>query len=292
MIKYGTPLRYPGGKAALAGLVREILNRNQLQGGILVEPYAGGAGASIKLLLEGHVSELWLNDKDIGVRSFWQSVLREGERFCEQIQTCPFTLPEYDRQREIQKNPGAYTRFEVGFATFYLNRTSRSGIIRNAGPIGGRHQQGRWRLHARFNRDALADRVALIATHADQIRITGSDAIRWLRGLNTKLPAKRSLVFLDPPYFNKGRELYLNAYREKDHRRLAEFLQQDARFPWILTYDAVEAIRQHYQDRQMRMVDLRYSAARKRRARELLIMSDRTEIPCTPALDQTIQTAA
>jgi len=65
-----TPLRYPGGKGRLGPWLAGLLEHNGLSGGWYIEPYAGGAGAALYLLTEGHVERIVINDADPVVRCF------------------------------------------------------------------------------------------------------------------------------------------------------------------------------------------------------------------------------
>ena len=157
-----TPLRYPGGKQKLAPFILELMKANKLVGGEYAEPYAGGAGVAIRLLLNGHVSRIHLNDSCIGVYSFWRSILAKTEEFCKRIANVPLTVPEWRRQKEIFSRPSEFNQIDVGFSMFYLNRCNRSGIL-SGGLIGGPKQNGKWRMDARFNREELIRRIKAIA---------------------------------------------------------------------------------------------------------------------------------
>ena len=137
-----TPLRYPGGKQKLAPFILELMNANNLVGGEYAEPYAGGAGVAIRLLLSGHVSRIHLNDSCIGVYSFWSSILTKTVEFCKRITNVPLTVSEWRRQKEIFSRPTEFNQIDVGFSMFYLNRCNRSGIL-SGGLIGGPEQKGK-----------------------------------------------------------------------------------------------------------------------------------------------------
>jgi DNA adenine methylase len=261
-----TPLRYPGGKAKLGPFLVLLLKTNRLVDGIYAEPYAGGAGAALFLLFRGYVSRIHLNDLDQGVASFWRAVVGQNERFAREIETIPLTVEEWDRQRQAfdTMRPG----FEKGFSFFYLNRTNRSGIM-NGGIIGGRSQNGTWRIDARFNRNDLAERVRAIGRIKRLISLSNSDAMDFLDEFKT-LNVSRRLVYLDPPYFKKGRDLYTNFYTDEDHATIANKLER-LDIPWLLTYDDCCEIRNLYERYQILESELSYSAREVRRGRELVI---------------------
>ena len=158
-----SPLRYPGGKGKLASFMEYMIDQLDHRGGTYIEPFAGGAGIAIELLQRNVVSKIVINDYDKGIWSFWKAILTETNRFVEAIRTVPLTIEEWSKQRNICLNQKNKYSFELGFATFYMNRTNRSGIIKG-GIIGGQEQSGRWKMNARFNREDLAKRIQEIAS--------------------------------------------------------------------------------------------------------------------------------
>jgi DNA adenine methylase len=235
MINNATPLRYPGGKQKLAPFIFEIMQENNLVGGDYVEPYAGGAGVAISLLLSGAASKIHLNDSSYPVFSFWHSILNETEKFCRRISRAALTIDEWRKKQYIFLNPIEFDKLDVGFATFYLNRCNRSGIL-NAGVIGGLNQDGKWKMDARFSRNSLINRIELIATHKKNIKIRNWDAEKFIVNYISKLP-KKTLIYFDPPYFKKSKKLYVNHYEPEDHERISCSIQSISRHPWIVSYD-------------------------------------------------------
>src|SRR5215831_8172863 len=94
-----TPLRYPGGKTALASLLRGIIKRNELENCTLIEPFAGGGGASLALLFEGAVKQIVLNDLDSAVYSFWWAATHRHNRLRARVRNVPLTVPQWRKQR-------------------------------------------------------------------------------------------------------------------------------------------------------------------------------------------------
>ncbi|MBK9982091.1 MAG: DNA adenine methylase [Saprospiraceae bacterium] len=151
-----TPLRYPGGKSIMSPFFEELIKLNSLKKVIYSEPYAGGAGAAINLLLNNSVEAIRINDSSRGIYSFWNSLINEGERFIDKVDKTEVTLKEWQSQRLIFKN-STTTSFDLGFATFFLSRTNRSGILA-AGPIGGQDEKTQKVLNIKL----VADLIKLI----------------------------------------------------------------------------------------------------------------------------------
>ena len=281
-MRYYTPLRYPGGKGKLAPFIRQVFVDNDLCDGMYVEPYAGGAGIALELVMTGYAKEVWLNDLDPAIYAFWRSALNETDALVDMIHEVPLTIAEWHKQRDIYLNPGNHTQVALAFATLFLNRTNRSGIL-GGGVIGGLDQKGKWLIDARFNRDGLAERLQRIEHYKHHITLSNLDAERFIR--ETRLP-KRSLVYLDPPYFRKAQRLYRNHYAEADHARIARLVQSKLRAHWIVSYDDAPEIARLYRGRRKIRYALNYSAQTKRRGGELMFFSDAMTYPETnnPAL--------
>jgi len=279
-MRHVSPLRYPGGKAGLTGFLSDVIDLNDLRNCVYYEPYAGGAGAALSLLKHGVVSELFLNDADRRVYSFWRAALTEPERFVERIRSVPLTIDEWYQQNEICGRSSRKKQFEIGFAAFYMNRCNRSGVLTGSGPIGGYAQAGTWRMNVRFNREELAERVLTLATLGDRIHLTCDDAIVFLK---KRLPRgnerKRVFVYLDPPYVNNGQRLYMNAYKPEDHSELATYLDEQQTLPWIMSYDDSTLVRKLYAAHNISVMPIRYTLQEKRSARELIIAPDRLTVP-------------
>ncbi|MGY6276903.1 DNA adenine methylase [Methylomonas sp. MgM2] len=277
MAQNRTPLRYPGGKQKLTPFILEIILANGLEGGHYIEPYAGGAGVAMELLVDGHVDHVHLNDSSYHIYSFWQSVLTQTEAFCSKISRSLVNVEEWLGHREILRHPDEHSLLEVGFATFYLNRTNRSGIL-NAGVIGGFKQNGRWKIDARFPMNDLIRRVELIGSLRDHITVCNLDAEQFFLTHFPTLP-ENSLVYCDPPYFEKGSRLYLNHYKQDDHERISELIQGLDNIKWIVSYDGAEEILAYYADRRKFLYDLQYNASRVYKGSEVFIFSDELVIP-------------
>jgi len=267
-----SPLRYPGGKNFLVPELEKIIKLIGINNPIYIEPYAGGAGAALALLFMGRVERIIINDLDEAIFAFWKSVTEKSEQFVRKIIKTPITITEWKKQKEIYLNKNV-DLFKKGFATFFLNRTNRSGIM-NAGPIGGKNQDGLYKIDARYNKKNLAVRIRKIGRFRDRILVLNEDGIKLTKRYLNK---ENTFIYLDPPYFKKGAMLYLNHYKEDNHIELADLLNTNANDYWVLTYDEVAKIRDLYPNRERKRLALKYNiydSCRVREARELMIFSD------------------
>lgn len=284
-MKYYSPLRYPGGKAKVVPFVKSLLVQNKLNGGSYIEPYVGGGAVAISLLFEGIVNDIYINDKDKSIFAFWYSMLFETEMFCKKIRETEITIDNWHKQREIQRHKETADIFDLGFSTFFLNRTNRSGIL-SGGVIGGLSQNGAYKINARFNKVELITRIESIAQFNQHIHIANLDAIDFLTKTLPRLTEDPMLIYLDPPYFVKGKGLYMNHYSSEDHKRIAEFVKEfDDNIPWIMSYDKVAFIENLYKQFRITPFELIYSACNSGRGSEIMIFSDNIEVPSSKIVE-------
>jgi len=273
-----TPLRYPGGKAKLAAYVKLLMKENRLVDGEYVEPYAGGAAIALELLFHEYLSRVHINDVSRPVHAFWKAVLNHTEALSKLVRDTKLTVTAWDKQRRIMESPKEHDALTLGFATFFLNRTNRSGIL-NGGIIGGRDQTGPWKIDARYNARELVNRIQSIGAMRERIKLTRKDALKFLNSGVSKWPSK-TLIYLDPPYYIKGRDLYYDFYQPEDHAGVAEFVRNGIKNQrWIVSYDNAPPIRQLYKGSPHVVYDIGYSARSASQGSEVMFFCDGLAIP-------------
>lgn len=276
--KLYTPLRYPGGKARFAPLIADVMVRNRLTGGHYLEPYAGGAGVALILLMDDVVEHIHINDADPAVAVFWRMATQQTAALTEMVANEPVTMEAWHHWRAVMLGLTAADDLQRGFATLFMNRTNRSGILKG-GVIGGKAQCGDYRLDARFMRDQLCQRLERIGLRADGITVHEEDAHHLLLRCHQFLPSK-SLIYLDPPYYVKGAGLYRNFYQHEDHEKIARLLGSTRfRRPWVVSYDNAAEIRAMYGYARSFTYGLHYTAQQRYTGSEVMFFSQRLTAP-------------
>lgn len=278
-MRFNTPLRYPGGKVKLANFIKLIIEENGLHDVPYAELYAGGAGVALALLLDEYVSHIHVNDLDPNIYAFWYSVLNDATEMCGMIDSVEITMEEWFQQKDVYDKPDSHSMLELGFATFFLNRTNRSGIL-TAGVIGGKNQNGPWKLDARFNKDNLIARIQRISRFRNRISLYKCDAADFIANSLPSFP-KRTLVYLDPPYYVKGQDLYANYYRHCDHEKIANLVKCIEQ-SWIVSYDNADEVRRLYSTCESLEYSLSYSAQERYRGAEVMFFSPGLHVPKVP----------
>lgn len=266
-----SPLRYPGGKAKLYNEIVELIEKNNFNNYSYIEPFAGGAGLALKLLMKNKVKKIIINDIDISIYSFWYSILNHTDEFIKQIEETDINMKNWYHYKDIQNNKNNEDIFNLGFSTFFLNRTNRSGII-NAGVIGGKNQNSEYKMDCRFKKNELIKRIIRISEFKSKIKMYNKDTSDFIKQ-NIKKMKKDYFIFFDPPYFNKGKQLYHNYYNEKDHKNLSLKIKTIKNIPWIVTYDNVQSIKNMYSEYNQIEYSLNYSTGKKHNGKEIMIFN-------------------
>lgn len=266
---FSTPLRYPGGKGKFSYYLKRVIEANSLNDGHYVEPYAGGAGVALDLLFNEFVSRIYINDFDPAVFSFWYAAVNHTDELCAAISKVPVSIEQWERQKKIINDIENNNVVDIALATFFLNRTNRSGILK-AGVIGGKNQSGKWTLDVRFNKPDLISRIQMIGAFKTRINVFNYDAIELMDNVVQKLP-KNTLLYLDPPYYHKGAGLYRNFYNHNDHVAICNKLKE-VDHPWIVSYDNADEIKEIYSSYRQEEYFLNYTAQEKRKGSEVMIL--------------------
>ncbi len=275
-MKYYSPLRYPGGKGKLFPYIKNLFEKNNLYKTIYVEPFAGGSSLALSLLMEEYTPEVYINDIDFHIYAFWYNVVHEPDKLIKNILNCKINIETWLKEKNIYSNYKKHSIIDVGFATFFLNRTNRSGIL-NGGIIGGKNQNSKWNIAARFNKKDLINRIERIALYSDRINVSNYDALHLFDLVEKK--QDKYFYFIDPPYFINGKDLYLNFYKKDDHELLCKKIFT-LNNKWIVTYDNVPEINNIYRKCKNKIeYSLNYSANTNRKGKELMFFSPKMLIP-------------
>lgn len=272
-----SPLRYPGGKNKLSGFLSKICIDNDINGHY-VEPYAGGASVALFLLMEDFVKKITINDKDRSIYAFWYAVLNETDKFCNLIENADLSIAEWTRQRDLQKDKEDIDLLTLGFSTFYLNRTNRSGII-TGGVIGGMNQDGNYLIDCRFNKNDLIERVRRISEKKEDIFLYNLDAIDLIDKVKMEAEDSNVIFYFDPPYYLKASSLYMNYYKDENHKNVSDKIREIKNFHWIVSYDNVPEIQKLYSDCKKKEYSFKHTAYEARIGKEILFFSSDLKQP-------------
>ena len=269
MSHYCSPLRYPGGKNCIFPFVSQLFYENGLIGAAYAEPYAGGAGLALRLLFEEYVEHIYINDLDQAIFAFWASVLTAPDALCGWIDDVDVSMDSWYKYKEIQKNAQSADLFELAKSTFFLNRTNVSGVIKG-GVIGGFEQKGNYKIDARFNKNDLIERIQKIARFKHRISVSNLDGLAFVKKMDSK--PENVFIYLDPPYFQKGADLYMNFYSKTDHEKLSKHVHK-VKKKWMVSYDNHDFIMNLYAAKKKVLYQLSQSAS-NRVGDEILIFSE------------------
>ncbi len=256
---FRSPLRYPGGKTCIFKFVTKLLEENDMVGTNYAEPYAGGAGLALRLMMDEYVNEIFINDLDPSIYAFWLAVLNNSDELCRWIENVEVSVRQWEEYKEIQRHYKTVEMLELAKSTFFLNRTNVSGVI-SGGPIGGVSQCGKYKIDVRFNKSELIKRIQDIARFAHRIHLSNQDGIDFLNSIEKR--ADNIFIYLDPPYYQKGSYLYMNAFKDADHQALAERVRQ-LKNKWMVSYDNHDFIIELYKEENKVLYQLSQCASNR-----------------------------
>lgn len=258
-------IRYPGSKDKIARrIIREfpehvatqIFQRKKLE---YREPFFGGGAIGFRLfrVLPSHAS-VWLNDKDYGMVCLWNAVKDQPEELIQEVERFRPTVDDFYKFRE-EDGRRDMDPVITGFRKFALHQISFSGLGAKAGgPIGGRKQSSEYnvdcRWHATRHSNDIRENHRLLTRFAS-VRISCKDFT-----LLTDDAPEHAFIYADPPYYEKGPELYAHSMDDADHQRLAGSLRK-CRAPWVLSYDDHPFVRDLYGWAKIQSVALTYTTA-------------------------------
>jgi DNA adenine methylase len=265
-------VRYPGGKAKLINEIGGFITAYYRLTGPrpYCEPFFGGGSVGLHLMSCLTLPGAQLNDLDPGIAAIWQTIAGSPAELCDAISRFEPTADAfYDLRTRILT--GTITEsVQLALAKLAIHQMSFSGLGTMAGgPMGGRAQGSDDAVGSRWNAESLCGEVR----RAHRLMAASGAVVTNLDFEEVLTASREAFLYLDPPYYVKGSELYQHAFTEADHLRLADGLRRSTN-PWILSYDDTPEVRELYAFAQvLEMTDLRYTINTSRTKGELLILS-------------------
>lgn len=276
--------RYPGGKKKLR---KEILSKiesfTEESTVEFREPFFGGGSIGVEFLkrccgsLFNSIKKVWINDFDIGISCLWTSVIRYPNEFKDKINSfVPSTSNFYefkDFLRDMEKHRktimSPQDMVDIAFKKIAIHQMSYSGLGTMAGgPLGGEKQKSDYKVDCRWSPRYLCIKIEKTNELFKNFDVIGEKCSA--HDFETLLSGSGSIVYLDPPYFEQGGNLYQFAFSERDHVRLSRVLKETQN-KWLLSYDSCDQIKELYSWANIEEIDVNYSIAGSRTKKELLI---------------------
>lgn len=249
-----SPFRYPGGKGKLLPVIMEYLDPLLKSQNHFVDLFVGGGSVLLQVAQQYPQHQLYANDKNIWIASFWKVVsdidVGPFEELLQKISTQP-TLDLFNQLRATDPD-SEVTR---AYYAIFFNRTTFSGIF-SSGPIGGKEQKSKYTVDCRYNIKKLQQKIINCRELlVGRTKVTNEDFHNCKSFIDTDYPA-----YIDPPYYLKGDMLYPEKMSVKDHKDLFSCLKDDESFAdnFILSYDDCPEIRNLYKDFKIIELSARY----------------------------------
>lgn len=240
-------IRYPGSKDKHLKFLEPFLKKAE-ETRTVYEPFAGTASVTFYLLKNNMVDYYLINDIDASMSALWETVKKNPKKLITKIKNY---TPNIDDFYLFKKTPGK-TIFEKAFRKLVLHQTSYSGLGGMAGgPLGGKTQSGRYKIDCRWSPKKLELNILECSQLLNNVdgEITSTS---WEQTVE-KAVTDNGFIYLDPPYYIKGEELYVNG--AINHAALAEALKKSHSF--VLSYDDTPETRKLYDWADIQKIDVR-----------------------------------
>lgn len=271
-----TIIRYPGGKGKFQDIILHRLHAMATRPHEYREPFYGGGAVGIDYLSEPPATckNAWINDKDVGIACLHTSVIRYPELLCSQILNYLEnwdTLPEEEKQkvrlqkasefRKLQEESKSWTSMptsqeeilEYGMKKLVIHQMSYSGLgVKSGGPLGGLKQESAYPIDCRWSPNYLVKKIHKLHQLYSRFSIREQSCTNYDWSLLIRDEEFPTILYLDPPYYHKGKDLYQHAFDEADHRNLCESLKF-CPHSFLLSYDDCDEIRDLYSSQEFSM---------------------------------------
>jgi DNA adenine methylase len=228
-------LRYPGGKSRgkLKDKIIEHIAEHH-SGGSFGELFFGGGGITLNLIKEKVVDNVIICEKDIALADLWWQIIDDPRDLIRKVERfTPSVRAFKDVKERVLAEQGN------GFDFLVVNRLSHGGRGVKAGPQGGHNQQGQYKIDCRWKTETLVKTIGLLH------RLFGTVDVDWFCGSYDDAPWGIDYLYMDPPYWSVGDELYQHNFTEDDHLALFDYLR--GRGGWLLSYNNCPEVRELYQ---------------------------------------------
>jgi DNA adenine methylase len=260
--------RYPGGKGKSKlcnEIARRLTDQAEHTGLQYREPFFGGGSVGLKFLSDNPgTKKIWINDKDIGISCLWTAVIRYHDDFKSRVHGF---VPSVTAFRELRSELTTISTLpkqcdeivDIGFKKLAIHQISYSGLgTKSGGPLGGVEQKSKYKIDCRWSPDYICKKVDKLHSQFKTIEVQGDGCTNLDFSSLIEDTSCDSLLYLDPPYYVKGNDLYQCGFTSKDHERLASALK-NTKHAWVLSYDDCHEIRELYKWAYIEPLNVNYS---------------------------------
>lgn len=258
--------RYPGGKSKLKKVISKHLSIYASENGLEYrEPFFGGGSIGIEFLsmFSNRRRKIWINDKDSGIAALWTSVIRYPDLLKTMVIEFIPSVEAFYQYRDILTSISENLSSEqeiakYGFMKLAVHQISYSGLgTKSGGPLGGKKQGGKYKIDCRWSPEYICGKIDFLHRLLNEADVRGNQCAN-LDFMDLIKDQERAILYLDPPYYEKGNDLYQYGFLESDHVRMANALRE-TNHAWLLSYDDCQEVRDLYDWAVVERLDVNYS---------------------------------
>jgi DNA adenine methylase len=250
-----SPLRYPGGKSAVAKKLVELIPQDVES---YIEPFLGGGSVMLEVLSSRPDIKVVLgSDSYLPLIKFWVTI--QNKDMCKELVKEATWIRELDDHYIVEvckaiKRAGVSTALD-----FYLvNRCSFSGSTEKGGISPGLTRFTQKQIDSLLKYPGILGGVGTIIAYRDY-----KQALDYA--------TKYDFLFLDPPYIEISKLYKEDSSSLEFHKTLGqEVSKSNAR--WMMTINDHPLARELYKDYNIEMLDMTYGMRKSsKKVQELLI---------------------
>lgn len=258
--------RYPGGKSKLRQqIIKQLVKDIDLSTIQYREPFFGGGSIGLTLVKEHKsINNIWINDFDVGISCLWTAVIQHPKALKDRIMAFKPHVKYFNEFKlellSLDRLPDNDKRLvDIGFKKLAIHQISYSGLgTKSGGPLGGVEQKSKYKIDCRWSPPYICKKLDALTAKFNTLHVHDNRCTKVDFQTMIEDDAKKALIYLDPPYYDKGNDLYQCGFAKEDHERLSVALKK-TKHTWVLSYDDVPEIRKLYSWATLQELTVNYS---------------------------------
>ena len=244
-------------------MLRQWLAAQKERPAIFVEPFAGGASASLMAVAENYCDRAFFSEIDPLVAGVWKCVFSSaGIELADKVEH--FKVNKKNVDELFRQASNGATPAQLALAVLVRNRVHRGGVLaKGAGRLKkGENGKG---IRSRWYPETIARRLREISKLSEKICFSQSDGFELLKKHSQ---SKKVVAFVDPPYYGPAHRLY--THWQIDHGMLFETLS-NFQGDFLLAYDDADEIRELAKKHKLEIAAIEMKTTHHQIKREILI---------------------
>src|SRR6185436_15891357 len=190
-----SPFRYPGAKNKILPILMDYIDNILINQDRFIDLFVGGGSVLLEVARKYPNINLYANDKDYWISSFWKIVAGDDSKKLSELLSMVEVVPTLEQFYKLRETT-SIDDVDCAYRAIFFNRTTFSGIF-YSGPIGGKEQKSKYTIDCRYNSKKLQEKI--LNCHKllnGRTKVSNLDFSQYKQFINTNYP-----IYADPPYY-------------------------------------------------------------------------------------------